>query len=298
MLTYMEKGQRKYGLKTMGSIISLCAAMLLCGCARHYTAFQYDNSDDYPSEGLYRIVDRKGRIGYADKEGKTAIHPRFAFGYPFEGGRAKVTDSGQQKEVPGSGGEYHYWESDGWYYIDRNGNRLPDYRLLRSIRYAYRGDSIMVTDGADKEQCAGIHEHIILPLLTELAHTLGGSEEAERMANEAGYSDVRYYLDMPGTAADSQQAGNTWITVDILSFDSGNPDFKRCLNVIKEKDYHAVEWVSEAPEQCLVLIEGGELVVVWCSLFHDGKEAVQKVRKILEPLTVDSPKYKEQTEGH
>ena len=43
--------------------------------------------------------------------------------------------------------------------------------------------------------------------------------------------------------------------------------------------------------------EDGKLVVVWCSLFHDGKEAAQKVRKILEPLTVDSPKYKEQTEG-
>ena len=44
----MEKGQRKYGLKTKGNIIFLCVAMILCGCggARHYTAFQYDNGDD------------------------------------------------------------------------------------------------------------------------------------------------------------------------------------------------------------------------------------------------------------
>lgn len=167
----MEKGQRKYGLKTKGNIIFLCVAMILCGCgcARHYTVFQYDNGDDYSSEGLYRIVDRKGRIGYADKEGKTVIRPRFAFGYPFEGGRAKVTDSGQRKEVPGSGGEYHYWESDGWYYIDRNGNKLPDYRLLQSLRYTYTGDSIIITDDADKEQCAGIHENMIRPVLAELA---------------------------------------------------------------------------------------------------------------------------------
>lgn len=75
----MEKGQRKYGLKTKGNIIFLCVAMILCGCARHYTAFQYDNGDDYPSEGLYRIVDRKGRIGYADKEGKAVIRPPFCF---------------------------------------------------------------------------------------------------------------------------------------------------------------------------------------------------------------------------
>ena len=90
--------------------------------ARHYAAFQYDNGDDYVSEGLYRIVDRKGRIGYADETGKTVIRPRFAFGYPFEGGKAKVTDSGERKEVAGSGGEHWYWESDDWYYIDRNGD--------------------------------------------------------------------------------------------------------------------------------------------------------------------------------
>ena len=49
-------------------IIYLSAVLLLCSCgsARHYAAFQYDNGDDYVSEGLYRIVDRKGRIGYAD----------------------------------------------------------------------------------------------------------------------------------------------------------------------------------------------------------------------------------------
>ena len=88
--------------------------------------FQYDNGDDYVSEGLYRIVDRKGRIGYADETGKTVIRPRFAFGYPFEGGKAKVTDSGERKEVAGSGSEHWYWESDDWYYIDKQGNRCEN----------------------------------------------------------------------------------------------------------------------------------------------------------------------------
>ena len=38
-------------------IIYLSAVLLLCSCgsARHYAAFQYDNGDDYVSEGLYRI---------------------------------------------------------------------------------------------------------------------------------------------------------------------------------------------------------------------------------------------------
>ena len=55
-------------------IIYLSAVLLLCSCgnARHYAAFQYDNGDDYVSEGLYRIVDRKGRIGYRDRQDR---HP-------------------------------------------------------------------------------------------------------------------------------------------------------------------------------------------------------------------------------
>lgn len=102
----------------------------LCGCSsmKHYGVFQCDNGNDYVSEGLYRIVDKRGRIGYADESGRTVIKPRFAFGFPFENGKAKVTDKGEMKEVPGSDGEYHYWKSDEWYYIDKKGNRSEENR--------------------------------------------------------------------------------------------------------------------------------------------------------------------------
>lgn len=89
-----------------------------------YPAFQYDNGDDYVRDGLYRIVDERGRIGYADEKGNTVITPRFSFGFPFENGKAKVTDCGQMKEVEGSRGEYHYWESGDWYFIDKSGRKL------------------------------------------------------------------------------------------------------------------------------------------------------------------------------
>ena len=46
--------------------------------------------------------------------------------YTFEGGKAKVTDSGERKEVAGSGSEHWYWESDDWYYIDKQGNRCEN----------------------------------------------------------------------------------------------------------------------------------------------------------------------------
>lgn len=123
--------------------VSLLAAILWgCSATRHsdvtnatsavigyaheqYRPYQFDNGDDYVSDGLYRIVDSHGLIGYAAPDGTIVIKPRFAFGYPFDQGRARVTDSGRSDTVPGSGGEYHVWISDSWYWIDKSGRTLP-----------------------------------------------------------------------------------------------------------------------------------------------------------------------------
>lgn len=85
-----------------------------------YRPYQYDNGDDYVSEGRYRIVDKNGKIGYATVNNAVIIPPRFAFGFPFHNGRARVTDTGHLESM----GEYHRWVSDNWYWIDKMGNRL------------------------------------------------------------------------------------------------------------------------------------------------------------------------------
>ena len=69
-----------------------------------YPAYQFDNGDDYVEDGMQRIIDENGRIGYADESGRTVITPRFKCAFPFENGKAKVADYGEIKEVPGSGG--------------------------------------------------------------------------------------------------------------------------------------------------------------------------------------------------
>ena len=109
--------------------IRLCwGLLLLAGCITRYSygIYQFDNGDDPVQEGMYRIVDEQGRIGYADESLSIIIFPQYAFGYPYSGGKAKVTYGGQQKTVFGSGGEYHSWESDDWFYIDRYGNRVAE----------------------------------------------------------------------------------------------------------------------------------------------------------------------------
>lgn len=92
----------------------------------NFMPYQFDNDDDEVRCGRYRIIDNEGKIGYANPQGYIVIEPKYAFGFPFENGKAKVTNTGQMKEVEGSNGEYHYWDSDDWYYIDQTGNRLSN----------------------------------------------------------------------------------------------------------------------------------------------------------------------------
>lgn len=94
----------------------------LATCA-HYTPYQYDNGDDYYVEGLRRVVDTRGNIGYEDEAGILVISPRYKCAFPFMEGKAKVADICETREVPGSRGEHHEWVSDNWYFIDRNGRK-------------------------------------------------------------------------------------------------------------------------------------------------------------------------------
>ena len=89
-----------------------------------FYVFQYDNGPDKLREGLFRITDENGLIGFADSLGNIVIKPQFKFAFPFENGKAKVTFSGESKIVPDSKDEKHYWDSPDWYYIDTNGKIL------------------------------------------------------------------------------------------------------------------------------------------------------------------------------
>lgn len=78
-----------------------------------FLTFKCDNGPDYPHEGLFRIIDNNGLIGYADLRGNIVISPIYKFAYPFVDGKAKVTSEGYAIQDK----EYIRWEGNNWYYI-------------------------------------------------------------------------------------------------------------------------------------------------------------------------------------
>ncbi|TZF99100.1 WG repeat-containing protein (plasmid) [Chryseobacterium panacisoli] len=56
-----------------------------------YQPFLYDNSADYFSEGLRRLV-KNGKVGFADRNGKTIIEAEHDFASPFNYGYAAFCD--------------------------------------------------------------------------------------------------------------------------------------------------------------------------------------------------------------
>ena len=111
----------------MKQIICFLVVLLIQGCCLRpcYEVYRFDNGDDYPQEGIVRIIDKRTKkIGYASVDGHVLIKPHYAFGFPFKSGRARVTMTGYEDEVKNSQGEYRYWKSDNWFFIDKHGNMV------------------------------------------------------------------------------------------------------------------------------------------------------------------------------
>lgn len=86
-----------------------------------FQAYIYDNGPDWLEEGLFRII-RNGKIGFADSTGRIIIKPQFECASQFSNGKAKVAYtcklSGDVNE------EHRSMESDSWFFIDTQGNRI------------------------------------------------------------------------------------------------------------------------------------------------------------------------------
>lgn len=84
-----------------------------------FVIYPFDNGPDYPSEGLFRIIE-DDKIGFANIKGEIVIPPRFNAVLPFHDKRAAFCDGCRKVHY----GEHQAWEGGQWGFIDFKGNEV------------------------------------------------------------------------------------------------------------------------------------------------------------------------------
>lgn len=103
------RGQEKVAINEQGQVI--------------YHIYWYDNGPDYVEDGLVRIRNAQGLIGYANAQtGKIEIAPKYVCAQPFEHGKAMVGITGRLEKEDGLDGEICVPEPA--LYIDKKGRVL------------------------------------------------------------------------------------------------------------------------------------------------------------------------------
>lgn len=85
-----------------------------------FEVYKIDNGPDYVSDGLFRIVGKNSKIGFADTCGAIVIPPVFSYATPFHNGEAKVSFGGKNEKQ----GEYQSWKSNLWFLLKKTTSRI------------------------------------------------------------------------------------------------------------------------------------------------------------------------------
>jgi len=112
-----------------------------------FEVFPFDNGPDYPSEGIFRIIE-KGKIGYADLQGRIIIFPQFDAALPFINGMAAYCEGCSERIY----GEHKSWEGGKWGFINKAGDiKIPAKydQVIEQFHYGiaqveYRGNVILI----------------------------------------------------------------------------------------------------------------------------------------------------------
>lgn len=107
-----------------------------------FTVFAIDNGPDYPSEGLFRIID-EGMVGYANNRGEIVIKPQFSAAHPFRNGLAAYCEGC----VIVDEGEHKAWKNGKWGFVDTRGNRVIPVQYDKIINDFSHGHAEVVKDG-------------------------------------------------------------------------------------------------------------------------------------------------------
>ena len=107
-----------------------------------FTIYQIDNGPDYPSEGLFRIIDN-GKIGFADVNGNIIIKPQFSFALPFHYGLAGFCKGCKFKK----NGEYTEIVNGKWGFIDKKGKIVIPPKFDKIYKSFDKGIAMVENDG-------------------------------------------------------------------------------------------------------------------------------------------------------
>ncbi len=106
-----------------------------------FNVFMADNGNDYPKDGLFRILDKSGtKMGVANMKGQVIVKPKYDAIFPYYEGLAAVA-VGCKTVRPQDDPEHDYVVGGKWGFIDKQGRVVVplEYDSLDNFRHFENG---------------------------------------------------------------------------------------------------------------------------------------------------------------
>lgn len=114
-----------------------------------FKVYAVDNGNDYPIDGLFRILDERGqKMGIANMEGKVVVPPKYDAIFPYKDGLAAVA-VGCKTVRPADDPEHEYTVGGKWGFIDKQGNEIVplEYDSIANHRQFENGKALVLKGG-------------------------------------------------------------------------------------------------------------------------------------------------------
>lgn len=107
-----------------------------------FKVMNVDNGPDYPSEGLFRIIE-DDKIGFANLNGEIVIKPVFTAALPFHEGLAAFCENC----ILVKQGDHQSWQKGKWGFIDTAGNIIIPAKYDNVVDGFHRGKAMVEYNG-------------------------------------------------------------------------------------------------------------------------------------------------------
>ena len=111
-----------------------------------FNVFMANNGNDYPKDGLFRILDKSGtKMGVANMKGQVIVKPKYDAIFPYYEGLAAVA-VGCKTVRPQDDPEHEYVVGGKWGFIDKQGKEvIPlEYDSIANYRHFENGKALVL----------------------------------------------------------------------------------------------------------------------------------------------------------